>query len=109
MRDYIELDYEAGAESVAVSAGASVGVLAGAATESFAGAAAGAFAGESDTSFLPNLFWNFSTRPALSIILCSPVKKGWHLAHTSREISSLRVERISYLPLPQKQVAVILF
>lgn len=101
MLGYIERDYEAGAESVAASAGASVGGM--------AETAAGASAGESDTSFLPNLFWNFSTRPALSIILCSPVKKGWHLAHTSREISSLRVERISYLPLPQEQVAVILF
>src|SRR6266850_4775475 len=34
-----------------------------------------------------------STRPAVSISFCLPVKKGWHLEQISRR-SSLRVERV---------------
>ena len=39
--------------------------------------------------------WNFSTRPAVSIILCWPVKNGWQEAQISTW-SVLRVDRVWY-------------
>ena len=35
----------------------------------------------------PNFFLNFSTRPALSMNFCLPVKKGWHWEQISTRIS----------------------
>jgi hypothetical protein len=47
---------------------------------------------------------NFSIRPAVSTIRCTPVKKGWQLEHTSIR-RSLRVEPVANV-LPQPQVTV---
>jgi hypothetical protein len=43
--------------------------------------------------FLPYFRWNRSTRPAVSINFCFPVKKGWHLEQISRWISPF-VDRV---------------
>jgi hypothetical protein len=37
----------------------------------------------------PYFFLNFSTRPALSMNFCLPVKKGWQLEQISTRISFL--------------------
>src|SRR5580693_4905908 len=48
-------------------------------------------------------FWKRSTRPAVSISFCLPVKKGWQLEQIStRIICPLMVERVSNV-LPQAQ------
>ena len=51
-------------------------------------------------------FWrNRSTRPAVSISFCLPVKKGWHFEQTSTRMSG-RVERVRTTS-PQAHVMVV--
>jgi hypothetical protein len=56
------------------------------------------------TSGVPYFFRNFSTRPALSMNFCLPVKKGWQLEQISTRISFL-VDRV-WKVLPQAQITV---
>ncbi len=56
-------------------------------------AAASAFE-ESDCAYLRR---KRSTRPAVSIIFCLPVKNGWQLEQISMWMSPLWVERVSKL------------
>jgi hypothetical protein len=52
-----------------------------------------------------NLRWNRSTRPAVSMNFCFPVKKGWHFEQTSTRMSCL-VERV-WMTSPHAQVIVV--
>jgi hypothetical protein len=54
---------------------------------------------------MPYLFLNLSTRPAVSISFCLPVKKGWQAEQISVVISDL-VERVKKV-LPHKHLTVI--
>jgi hypothetical protein len=48
-------------------------------------------------------FWKRSTRPAVSMSFCLPVKKGWQLEQIStRSMSPLMVERVGKV-CPQAQ------
>src|SRR5262249_61084304 len=49
--------------------------------------------------------WKRSTRPAVSMSFCLPVKKGWHFEQTSTRMSGL-VERVLMIS-PQAQVIVV--
>jgi hypothetical protein len=49
--------------------------------------------------------WKRSTRPAVSMNFCFPVKKGWHFEQTSTRMSGL-VERVR-MTSPQAQVIVV--
>src|SRR5882762_11655476 len=51
---------------------------------------------------LPYLRRKRSTRPAVSISFCLPVKNGWHAAQISTEISLFCVDRVTNW-LPQAQ------
>src|SRR5271168_2042660 len=57
-------------------------------------------------SDLANLRRKRSTRPAVSISFCLPVKKGWQAEQISRTMSPLCVERVGKL-LPQAHLTVI--
>src|SRR5204862_4363082 len=51
------------------------------------------------------LRWKRSTRPAVSMSFCLPVKKGWHFEHTSTRMSG-RVERVLMIS-PHAQTIVV--
>ena len=49
----------------------------------------------------PNFFLNFSTRPALSMNFCLPVKNGWHWEQISTRISFFVDLVVNVLPQAQ--------
>ena len=56
---------------------------------------------EAGVGFLPYLRWNRSTRPAVSISFCLPVKKGWQLEQISIWISFLVERVVQFAPQAQ--------
>src|SRR5205807_3395120 len=63
-------------------------------------------AGASAAGFFPYRRLKRSTRPAVSISFCLPVKNGWHAEQISTCSSPFRVERVLKVS-PQAQVTVI--
>jgi len=51
--------------------------------------------------FFPYLRWNRSTRPAVSISFCLPVKNGWQLEQISTWISFLVERVVQFAPQAQ--------